>query len=78
VDDDQPLTCRDLDELEDADCCAPCHRDTARGLDRLRVVELEDGRSARVCHSAFAALRDAGLLTAAREMDAPHPSRGEP
>ncbi|MFB6240268.1 MAG: hypothetical protein ABEJ46_01655 [Gemmatimonadota bacterium] len=72
---DEPAICRELDELDDADCCEPCHEATASGQDRLRLVELDDGRMVRVCHVAFDALREAGLLTAEGSMEEPDHSR---
>lgn len=63
------LTCRDLDELGDEDCCESCHQTTASGHDRLNLVVLDDGRMVRVCHVAFDALQEAGLLTTADTME---------
>lgn len=68
---EERLTCRDLDELGDEDCCEPCHEATATGHDRLSLVELDDGRMVRVCHVAFDALREAGLLTTADTVEEP-------
>lgn len=67
--DETKLTCRELDELGGEDCCEPCHQATATSHDRLRLVELDDGRKVRVCHVAFDALREAGLLTTAERID---------
>lgn len=67
--DETKLTCREIDELGAGDCCGLCHEATRTGHDRLRLVELDDGRMARVCHVAFDALREVGLLTTTERMD---------
>lgn len=61
--DDEVPTCRELDDLEEDDCCSVCHDDTETGHDRLELVRLDDGRLVRVCHSAEKVLRQTGLLT---------------
>lgn len=71
MNEEKRLTCRDLDELGDTSCCEACHQATATGHDRLNLIELDDGRMVRVCHTAFDALQEAGLLTTAETMDEP-------
>lgn len=68
---EERMTCRDLDELGDEDCCETCHEATDSGHDRLNLIELNDGRMVRVCHVAFDALQEAGLLTTADTMEEP-------
>ena len=57
------LTCRELDAVDDAECCEVCHRETDTGHDRLELVRLDDGRLVRICHAAEDVLRERGLLT---------------
>lgn len=54
------LSCRDLEAVGDDDHCGECHADQDLGLHRLKVVELQDGREAIVCHTAEKVLRERG------------------
>lgn len=61
-DDAPPLSCRDLDAIDEDVWCSACHAEERRGAHRLRTLVLADGRRVRVCHAAEKALREEGRM----------------